>query len=95
MAVTSYISKGKKFFEVYVNGFDIRGKRIQMRKRGIASIKKAQDIEFEFERDLAIAKESDVHLRWSEWYVECMKFFKVSYRTNRQSGLRHCTVHSR
>lgn len=80
MAISSYTVKGKKLFEVYVNGFDIRGRRVQMRKRGIQSIKKAQDLEFEFERELAIKKESEVHLRWSEWFADCMQQLKVSHR---------------
>jgi integrase len=80
MAISSYTLKGKKLFEVYVNGFDIRGKRMQMRKRGIESIKKAQDVEFEFDRSLAIAKEGDVHLRWNEWYIDCLALLKVTYR---------------
>ncbi len=80
MAVTSYSVKGKKLFEVYVNGFDIRGRRVQMRKRGLPSIKKAQDLEFEFERTLALKKEGEVHLRWSEWFEDCMKQITVSHR---------------
>ncbi len=80
MAISSYSVKGKKLFEVYVNGFDIRGRRVQKRKRGITSIKKAQDLEFEFERELAIAKESEVNLRWNEWFVECMNQLKTSHR---------------
>ena len=80
MAISTYSVKGKKLFEVYVNGFDIRGKRLQMRKRGIQSIKKAQDLEFEFERELAIRKESEVHLRWSEWFEDCMNQLKVSHK---------------
>ena len=48
MAIKSYTLKGKKLFEVYVNGSDLRGKRVQMRKRGVESITKAKDLEFEF-----------------------------------------------
>jgi len=80
MAVKSYSVRGKKLFEVYVNGFDARGERVQMRKRGLESTKKAQDLEFEFERALALAKEGKVHLRWNEWFIDCMKLIKVSHR---------------
>ncbi|MCK6596761.1 MAG: site-specific integrase [Bdellovibrionaceae bacterium] len=80
MAIKSYTSKGKKLFEVYVNGFNSRGKRIQMRKRGVESITKAKDLEFEFERELALHKNAEVHLRWSEWYLECISLLKVSCR---------------
>jgi len=80
MAIKTYSSKGKKLYEVYVNGFDARGKRIQMRKRGIESIKKAKDLEFEFEHDLAKIKEGSAHERWGEWFEECLKIMKVNYR---------------
>ncbi len=78
MAVKSYSLRGKKFFEVYVAGFGLREKRIQMRKRGITSIKKAEDLEFEFKRELARVREEDIHLRWGEWFVECMNLMKVN-----------------
>ena len=77
MAIKGYTLKGKKLFEVYVHGSDLRGKRIQMRKRGITSIKKAEDLEFEFERELARIREEDIHLRWGEWFLECMSILKA------------------
>lgn len=80
MAIKAYSVKGKKLYEVYVNGFDARAKRTQMRKRGIESITKAKDLEFEFERELAIKKEGSVHERWGEWFEECLKIMKVNYR---------------
>lgn len=80
MAIKNYSVKGTKLYEVYVNGFDTRGKRIQMRKRGIESIRKAKDLEFEFERELAKLKEGSVNERWGEWFEECLKIMKVNYR---------------
>lgn len=80
MAIRSYSVKGKKLYEVYVNGFDLRGKRIQKRKRGIESIRKAQDVEFEIEREFAVIKEGSIHVRWGEWFEECLKVMKVTYR---------------
>lgn len=82
MAIKSYTLKGKKLFEVYVNGSDLRGKRVQMRKRGVESITKAKDLEFEFERELAKRKDGEIHLRWHEWYTECMNLMKLSYRNS-------------
>jgi integrase len=78
MAISNYTLKGKKLFEVYINGSDLRGKRIQMRKRGITSLKKAEDLEFEFNRELARIREEDIHLRWSEWFPECMNIMKTT-----------------
>ena len=80
MAISNYSAKGKKLFEVYVNGFDNRGKRIQMRKRGVESVRKAKDLEFEFERKLALLRDGEVHLRFGEWYVECMNQLRVSHK---------------
>ena len=77
MAISNYNLKGKKLFEVYINGSDLRGKRVQMRKRGVTSLKKAEDLEFEFNRELARIREEDIHLRWSEWFPECIKIMKT------------------
>lgn len=80
MAVKPYILNGKKYFEVYVNGFDRNGKRVQSRRKGIESLRKAEEAEFELKRDLAKLKELGVDLRWSEWEAECLKLMKVMYQ---------------
>lgn len=80
MAIKSYIEKGKKLFEVYINGFDSGGKRIQRRKRGIESERQAESVEFEFKRELAKLKEQPVPYRWHEWFDECMKRMKVEVK---------------
>jgi len=67
MAINSYSLNGKKLYEVYVNGFDLRGRRVQRRKRGIESIRKAQEVEFEFNRELAQLREEGVPYTWKEW----------------------------
>ncbi len=68
MSITSKIVNGKKVFEVYVNGNAVRGRRFQRRKRGIESLRQAQDIEFEFERELAKLREDGVPYTWKEWF---------------------------
>lgn len=90
MAIKSYTLKGKKLFEVYVNGFDVRGKRFQMRKRAVESITKAKNLEFEFERELAKLKEGELHLRWHEWFTECLSIMKVSYRPSTLYSYEKC-----
>jgi integrase len=67
MAISSKIIKGKKLYEVYVNGFDLRGRRIQRRKRRIESIRKAEEIEFGFESELAKLREEGSPQTWAEW----------------------------
>lgn len=68
MAISSKIVNGKKVYEVYVNGFDLKRARIQRRKRGIENIRKAEEIEFEFERELAKLREEGSPLTWQEWF---------------------------
>ena len=80
MSIKPYQSNGQKLYEVYVNGFDRLGRRIQSRRKGIESIRKAHDVEFELKRELAKRKEQAVDPRWSEWVEECLSILKVQYR---------------
>lgn len=80
MAVRTIIKDGKKLFEVYVNGFNARGTRVQRKRTNIESLRKAEVIEFELKRELAILKESKVDPRWEEWVEECLNIMKVTYR---------------
>ena len=77
MAIKSYEENGKKFYEIYVNGMDSLGRRLQRRKNAIETLRKAETIEFEFKRELAQFKEQKVPYRWEEWFAECMKRMKV------------------
>jgi len=77
MAIRTYIEDGKKLHEVYVNGFNSRGTRIQRKRRGIPTLRKAETIEFELMRELAKLKEERVPFRWSEWLDECVKRMKL------------------
>lgn len=84
MAIKSYQSQGPKskkiLYEVYVNGFDRSGKRIQSRRKGIESLRKAIDAEFELKRELAKRKEQAVDPRWGEWIEESLSILKLQYR---------------
>ncbi len=80
MAIKTYTENGKKLFEVYLNGHDKRGRRVQWRKRGLETIRKASVVEFEFKRELAQLKEAAVPYRWHEWFDECMKRMKVEMK---------------
>ncbi len=72
MAINTYIENGKKFYEIYVNGFDSRGIRVQRRKKGLNTLRKAEMAEFELKRELAKLKEEAAPFRWSEWLFECL-----------------------
>jgi len=80
MAIRTYIENEKKFYEVYINGFNSRGTRIQRKRRGIETLRKAELIEFELKRELAILKEQKVNPRWEEWLEECFNQMKLVYR---------------
>lgn len=80
MAIRTYIKDGKKFYEAYVNGFSRRGTRVQRKRSGLETLRRAEQVEFELKRELAKLKEEKVHLKWNEWMEECLKLMKVSYR---------------
>jgi integrase len=80
MAIRTIVRDGKKLFEVYVNGFNARGTRIQRKRSNIETLRKAEVIEFELKRELAVLKESKVDARWEEWTEECLNIMKVTCR---------------
>lgn len=82
MTIKMIEKNGKKTYQVYVNGKDARGQRVQRKKRGIETLKKAEAIEFEFKRELARLREEAVPYYWHEWLSECLKRMKLSYRTS-------------
>lgn len=77
MAIRVYTEENRKFFEVYVNGFDSKGERIQRKRRGIETLRKAETIEFELMRELAQLKEQQVEPRWEEWLEKCFARMKI------------------
>jgi integrase len=80
MAIRTYIEKGKKLYEVYINGADARGIRVQRKRKGIETLRRAETAEFELMRELAQIREEKIPFRWSEWYNECIKRMKVIHR---------------
>jgi integrase len=77
MSINQYVQNEQKYYEVYVNGFDSRGRRVQRRKCGIDTLRKAQLVEFELKRELAKLREEAVSWLWFEWFAECLKRMKV------------------
>ncbi len=80
MAIKQYEDNGKKLYEVYVNGSNGKGQRIQKRKRGIESIRKAEVLEFELKREIAFLKEQKQTYRFGEWFNECLNRMKIAHR---------------
>jgi len=82
MAIRDYEHNGKKLFEVYVNGTDSRGRRIQRKRCGFESRRKAEAAEFELMREMAKLKEEKVPYRWGEWLEICLKRMKMTYQVS-------------
>ncbi len=80
MAIKSYVEDNQNYYEVYVHGHDANGSRQQWRRRGIASLRKAETIEFELKRKLAMLKERAVDLRFGEWIEKCLGILKLGFR---------------
>jgi integrase len=80
MAIKTIDKNGKKIYEVYVNGFNSSGRRVQMKRRGIESLRKAQSAEFELKRELAKIRDEKVSYRWSEWLDECLRRMKLIHQ---------------
>lgn len=80
MSIKAYEENGKKLYQVYINGFDSAGRRIQKRKQKIETLKKAQDTEFELKRELAKLREQAVPYRWEEWLKVCLQRMKGSFQ---------------
>jgi integrase len=70
-------SNGTKTFLVYVNGTDRRGKRIQMKRRGIATKREAERIEAELKRQVGNLKDGPGHYTWDEWFQICTERMRV------------------
>ncbi len=79
MAIKSYELNGKKLYEVYVNGFDRRGQRIQMRKRSIETRKRAEKVEFDFEFELRKLRGEKMPLTWSEWFAKVLGQIRLEF----------------
>lgn len=77
MAIRTYLKNEKKLYEVYVNGINARGDRVQKKRSAIATLKEAEKVEFELMREVAMFREERVPYRWGEWFEICLKRMRV------------------
>jgi len=80
MAIKEEIRNGKKVFTAFVDGSDARGKRIQMKRRGLLSKRQAEAAEFELKRQLANLKGEAPSYTWDEWFDICVERMKIEYK---------------
>jgi integrase len=92
MAYKSIILEGKKCFEVYLNGKDENGKRIQIRRRRdkngelITSERKAKSVEFDLKTELNSKGEDGPTWTWNAWHDECLKRMKLTHKESTLQG---------
>ncbi len=80
MAIRQYNENNRMLYEVYLHGHNSRGLRVQRKRRGIETLRKAETLEFELRRELSILKEESVALKWGEWVHECLAVMKINSR---------------
>ncbi len=80
MAIRTYIENDRKLYEVYVQNTNSRGTRVQRRRAGIETLRKAETMEFELKRELAILREEEVPFRWHEWFDHCMRQMRIEMK---------------
>ena len=73
-------SEGKKTFVVYCDGIDSRGRRIQLRRRGVKTEKEARAVEFELRRQIANQKDQAPSYTWNEWFQICLERMRLEFK---------------
>ena len=72
--------EGKKIYTVYCDGVDKRGKRIQLRRRGLSTEREAKAVEFELKRQIANQKDQAPNYTWNEWFEICLDRMRVELK---------------
>ena len=80
MAINQYEKDGKTLFEVYVIQRDERGNKVQRRRRGIPSRRKAEQVEFELKKEAESVANEEVPMTWENWYAECLRRMRLELR---------------
>ena len=80
MAIRTIMKNGKRVYEVYVNGSDARGRRVQKKRCNIPTLFKAERIEFELMRELANLKDAKPTYTWGEWHKLCIERMQLNHR---------------
>ena len=86
MAITTYQRNNKKCYEVYVQGRDPRGKRIQKRAKltssgqRISSEQTAKRIEYQLKREIEAIAKGTCLWTWKKWHEECIRRMILTFR---------------
>ena len=80
MAINPYSKDNKTLFEVYVIGRDDRGNKIQRRRRGISSRRKAEQVEFDLKKEVELVVNQELPMTWENWHAECVRRMRLELR---------------
>lgn len=71
---------GKIIFDVYVQDWNVHGKRVQKKRRGFESQRAAREAESKLRAELMLAKGRPERVTWEMWLKHCIDQMKVTRR---------------
>lgn len=92
MAKIPYVLNNKKYYEIYVQGKDLRGKRIQKKTKfdsngnRIASSIVANRVEFELKKEVENITKGMCYWTWEAWHSECLKRMRLTLKASTLMG---------
>ena len=92
MAKITYQLNNKTYYEVYVQGRDPRGKRIQKRTRftpsglRISSKQTAKQVEYRLKRELEEILKGTCLWTWEKWHEECLRRMILTHKKSTLLG---------
>ncbi len=80
MAIRPYYTNGKRLFLVEVKMRNSEGKQIFKSRQGFASIRKAEDAEFDLKKLVESVVNQKPRLSWKVWLDKCLAILKKMYQ---------------
>lgn len=71
---------GKTVFDVYVQDWNVHGKRVQKKRRGFESQRSAREAEAKLRAELMLEKGRPERVTWAMWVSRCIEQMKVTRR---------------
>lgn len=76
--IKNYFVNGKRFYRVDVKVRDDAGNQITRSRKGITNERKAQETEFEFNKELESRTNKSNSYDWRAWLAECLSRMKLT-----------------
>lgn len=84
--INKYQAGNKVLYEVFVKGRDRNGKQAGKRRRGIASIRKAKEIEVDLINEFR-SKDNETKIwTWQDWHLECINRMRMTLKMSTVMG---------